>query len=145
MAAPPKDADGYVEPHDDPREIPDDSYVVRRISREWLKPAAGNRRELSKGAFAPSSKSHDRYQGMSVDILDRLNDDGVNPASRLKSNQEAAVIIRVGDLRQLGLKIGPDPTQNNDKYHASVWGVKGTHRKRIKALSDWLFRPVDVD
>ena len=145
MAAPPKDADGYVEPHDDPREIPDDSYVVRRIHRDWLKPISGNRRELSKGAFAPSSKGRDLYQGMSVDILDRLNDDGVNPASRLNSNQEAAVIIRVGDLRRLGLEIGPDPTQDNDKYHASVWGVRGTHKKKIKALSAWLFRPVDVD
>ena len=71
MAAPPKDGDGYVKPHDDPGEIPDDSYVVRRISRQWLRPASGNRRELSSGAFGPSSKDYDRYEGMSVDIVAR--------------------------------------------------------------------------
>ena len=111
MAAPPKDGDGFVAPHDDRQEIPDDSYIIRRIDRQWLKPASGNRRELSSGAFCPSSKRYDRYEGMSVDLLDRLNVDGVDPALRRKSNQEAAVFIRVGDLRQLGLLIGPDPTK----------------------------------
>ena len=145
MAAPTKDADGYVKPHDDPQAIPDNSYIVRRITRNWLRPASGGRRALSKGAFAPSSKGQDRYRGMSVDILDRLNDDGVDPASRLESDQEAAVIIRAGDLRRLGLEVGSDPTPRNDKYHASVWGIRDSHRKKVKALSIWLFKPNDVE
>ena len=145
MAAPTKDADGYVKPHDDPQAIPDDSYVVRRIHRNWLIPTSDNRRTLSKGAFAPSSKGHDRYRGMSVDILDRLNEVGVNPASRLQSDQQAAVIIRAGDLRRLGFQVGSDPTPRNDTYHATVWGVRDSHRKRIKAFSIWLFKPNDVE
>lgn len=144
MTTPPKDANGYVVPHDDRAVIPDDSYVIRRIHRSWLKPVSGGYRTLSKGAFSGSSIEYDRYQGMSVDILDRLNEDGVDPASRLAPNQEAAVIIRAGDLRRLGLKIAPDLTRDNDKYHASVWDVRSSHRKKIKALSEWLIKPADV-
>ena len=144
MTTPPKDADGYVIPHDDPATIPDDSYVIRRIHRRWLKPVAGGYRILSKGAFSASSIEYDRYQGMSVDILDRLDEDGVDPASRLAPNQEAAVIIRAEDLRHLGLIVAPDLNRENDKYHASVWGVRSSHRKKIKALSEWLIKPADV-
>ncbi len=144
MPTPPKDADGYVMPHDDQAAIPDDSYVVRRIHRQWLKPVSGGYRILSTGAFAASSVEYDRYQGMSVDILDRLKEDGVDPASRLARDQEAAVTVLAGDLRRLGLEIGRDPTRDNDKYHAAVWGVRSSHRKKIKALSEWIVKPADV-
>lgn len=144
MATPPRDKNGLVKPHDDQNTIPDGAEVVRYIHRQWLTPNPDGTRRLSTGAFSGSSKDRDPYQGMSGDMLDRLNDRGLDPATRMPPEHEGAVLIQAGGLRSLGLKVGPDPTLENDPFHASVWGVKKSHRKTIKAMSKWLIKPPDV-
>lgn len=144
MSGPPRDEDGYVSPHDDPAAIPDGAFLVRYVNKEQLRPGDDGRRHLSSAAFSESSRERDRYQSMSVDILDRLQNDNIDPCTRLGIDHEGAVLIRVGSLRELGLKVGPDPTSANDPYHAGVWGVKSSLRKKIKRCCRWLVQPANT-
>lgn len=144
MGDPPRDEDGIVTPHDDRTAIPDDALVVRYIHEQWLIPTPDGSRRLSKGAFSGSSKDKDQYEGMSVNMLSELKKHEVDPATRMPENHEGAVTLRAGDLRELGLEVGPDPGLRNDPYHAAVWGVKSSHRKKIKNLCKWLIKPQDV-
>ena len=144
MATPPKDADGYVKPHSDRQTLPDDSYVIRYIHTTQLHPRPDGTRYLSNGAFSRSSKSRDRYEGMSVDMYEEMIAKGVDPKSRMQPDHEGAVLIEVAKLRELGLMVGPDPTEDNP-FHASAWVVKSTDRKKIKACCEWLIKPFDVE
>ena len=146
MAGPPRDADGCVQPHDDSDAIPNDGHLVRYVTDNALTPndnPEGTKR-LSSGAFSSSSKEHDHYEGMSVDAYERMVQDGVDVASRMRSGQKGAVLLRAGDLRALGLQVGMDPKEDNP-HHAAVWDVKNKHRKKIRKLAIWLIRPPDVD
>lgn len=127
MGAPPQDAEGRVVPHDD-ADIPGDAYVLRYIVPEWLKPHPSSpaRRRLSSAAFSPSSRRHDPYQGMSVDLLQPMLDAGLSPIDRKGDRYEAIVRLRVRDLRSIGLQVGPDPIGTNP-FHAAVWGVNLDH------------------
>ena len=145
MSLPPTDEDGIVKPHDDRQAIPDDAYVVRYVHRDQLIPNPDGTRLLTSAAFSETSEDQDRYQSMSVDIFDRLQKDNVDPRTRLPPNHEGAVLIPAGSLRKLGLQVGPDPMQSNDHYHAGVWGVKGSLRKKIKKrCCRWLIKPSDA-
>jgi hypothetical protein len=146
MSDPPRDEDGHVVPHDDKVEIPDDALLVRYVTKTQLPLEDDGRRRLSTAVFSETSKAHDPYQGMSVDILDRLERDGIDPRERMKRNDNlvGAVLLRAGDLRALGLQVGPDPMRSNDPdpYHAQVWGVKKSGRKKIARLQlQWLVQP----
>ena len=143
MGTPPLDAAGCVVPHDDP-DIPDDAYVVRYVPSGDLRPSEEGGRRLSSAVFSASSKRRDSYQGMSVDILEALVDVGVQPKDRANPIHEAIVKLRVGALRDLGLLIGSDPGKNNDPFHAEVWGVKKSIRRRILEISEWITKPDDV-
>lgn len=103
MAAPPKDAYGYVEPHDDPQTIPDDSHVIRYIHTSQLVTYPDGTRLPSSGAFSKSNKSKDRYEGMSVDMYEAMIAKGADPETRMPPNHEGAVLIQVAKLRELGL------------------------------------------
>lgn len=143
MGIPPRDSEGRVKPHDD-RDIPNDAYVLRYIPPNWLTPDGHGGRRLSKGAFSPASISRDPYRSMSVDLLQPMLDDGLSPSGRKPADHEAVVRLKIGDLRNLGLKVGPDPGKNDDPYHAGVWGVERQHRKKIRELSAWVEKPPDV-
>ena len=144
MGAPPRDSNNRVVPHDD-ADIPDDACVLRMIVSQWLKehPSLIGRRRLSSGAFSPSSKERDPYQGMSVDLLQPLLDAGLSPADRKGQKYEAIVKFRVRDLRELGLHVGPDPLDTNP-FHAGVWGCKSGTRTKLMKLYEWVDRPDDV-
>lgn len=144
MGIPPRDEDGRGKPHDD-GDISDDAYVVRYISPQWLLQDEHHKgkRRLSKGAFAPSSSSRDQYQGMSVDILELMENDGISPSQRMRANFEAIVRLRVGSLRALKLQVGPDPKENNP-YHGNVWGITSGKRKAVLRASEWIDKPKDV-
>lgn len=145
MGGPPRDEAGRVKPHDDKQNIPDDAYVVRYISNRWLLSGESGGRQLSSGAFSASSKEVDYYQGMSTDLQQPMLDDGLGPAGRKEDHQaEAVVRLRVGSLRSLGLRVGPDPGVTNDPYHVNVWDVEPRHRKKIKRIAEWVDKPVDV-
>ena len=144
MATPPKDDDGFVEPHDDRQTIPDNAYLIRYIIDGHLYPNPDGTRRLSTGAFSASSKARDRYLGMSADMLGHLDLQGVDPAQRMREGHVGAVKIQAGKLRSLGFQVGPDPTKANDPFHASVWGVKKRHRKDILDAAEWVIKPDDV-
>ena len=145
MAGPPRDKDGRVQPHDDPAAIPDDSFVLRSIPSSELKARQdGPGRYLSSGAFSRSSKQHDPTQEMSTDAGTLMAAAGVPEKKGMRSDHEALVKIRAGDLRDLGCQIGPDPIHPDSPYHAQVWGVRGNKSKKIKQKAIWVIRPADV-
>lgn len=143
MGEPPCDQDGVVTPHDDYDLIPDDALLVRYVQKMHLARQDDGRQRLSSGAFSATSKDRDRYRGMSVDIYSLLLRDGKNIAARMPPEHEGAILLWAGCLRQLGLKIGPDPMDAADPYHACVWGVSRGLAKRIrKSCCDrWLIQP----
>ena len=141
MADPPRDGDGLVEPHDDFEAIPNDSFVIRYIQRLQLIANEEGDYRLSSGAFSPTNASRDPYRGMSVEMLSRLIADGVDPKTRLPNNHVGAVLLKAGDLRDLGCQVGPDPMPTNHRYHASVWGMSRSHPKKLRDMCEWLIRP----
>jgi len=144
MAASTKDKDGFTIPHDDYDAIPDESYVIRYIHRNWLIPNSDGHIGVSSAAFSGSSKERDRYQGMSVDILELLVQDNVEIPSRMPPGHEGAVKIQVGKLRGLGLKVAPDPSRDQGPYHASVWGIGNSHRRKIKSICVFYILPKEI-
>ena len=132
-------------PHDD-EDVPDDAYVVRYINAMWLVPddIRQDQRRLSSAAFSPSSKSHDHYQGMSVDLLEQMRMAGISPVDKKGAKFEAIVRLRVGSIRTMGLRVGTDPRHENP-FHAAVWGIKkGRTKKQLLKLCEWLDKPDDV-
>ena len=105
--APPRDDDGYVLPHDDRMAIPDDAFLVRHIHRKQLSVSDDGRHRLSSGAFSETSRERDKYQGMSVDMLSKLQADDVDLCTRLPPDHVGAVLIGAGSLRQLGFTNRP--------------------------------------
>ena len=145
MAGPARDKDGRVKPYDDKQTIPDDAYIIRYIPSGWLIPNEGGGRRLSSGAFAGSSEETDPYQGMSADLMQPMLDDGLGPTGRKEDRcAEAAVRLRVGALRALGLRVGRDPGQIGDPYHVNVWDVQKRHRRKIRNIAEWIDKPDDV-
>ena len=142
MGIPPRDESGNVTPYDDP-DISNESYVIRYIPSGALCPDQHGGRRLSSGAFSKSSKKLDPHQGMSVDLLDAMEADGVQPRDRAGEDHVAIVKLNVGSLRALGLTIGYDP-QDENPYHTEVWGVTGGIRKKILCLKEWIFKPDNV-
>jgi hypothetical protein len=144
MGAPPRDTEGRVLPHDD-ADIPGDAYVLRYIIPEWLKPLESRpgQRRLSSAAFSPSSKHRDPYQGMSVDLLQPMLDAGLSPIDRKGDKYEAVVRLQVRGIREVGLKVGPDPQPDNP-FHAAVWGIREGARKKLLKRFEWVDKPDDV-
>lgn len=142
MANPPRDAGGRVIPYDDP-EIPDDAYVVRYVTSQWLAPDGRGGRRLSTGAFSPTSKNRDPYRGMSVDLLEPMLKDGLPMSGRMTSSHEGVVKLRVGALRTLGLQVGHDPLPDNP-YHTAIWEVTKRNKKEIWRLAEWIVKPSSI-
>lgn len=143
MPNPPRDSDGLVIPHDDRQSISDDDELVRYLDskqEQVVRNNDGSYRASSSG-FSPSSRSFDKYEGMSVDMLKKLKEDGVTLESRMTGNQDCAAVVNAGQLRNLGFKIGSDPLDTNDQYHAEVWGVENKHRKKIRKCSRIIVPP----
>jgi hypothetical protein len=99
--------------------------------------------EAFEGSVQPSSKRYDPYQGMSVDLLQPMIDAGLPPTGRKGEKHEAVVRLRVQDLRDVGLQVGPDPSDSNP-FHAGVWGVKEGASKQLMKLYEWVDKPDDV-
>ena len=78
-----------------------------------------------------------------------LIEDGIDPIEYLANANPKRYLIRlrVGDIRVIdnSLKIAPDSSGDNDKYHGSIWGIKSKHRKKLRKISTWLRAPDDVD
>lgn len=143
MSGPPRDEDGYVQPHNDYGLIPNESLLVRYVQKWDLTPKDDGKLHLSKSAFSASSKDRDRYQGMSVDLLQKLERDAVNISTRMRPQHQGAVLLQAGCLRQLGLMVGSDPMLSQDLYHCAVWGISAGLRKKIRkqCCVRWLVQP----
>jgi len=78
-----------------------------------------------------------------VDLLQPMLDAGLPSTGRKGQAHEAVVRLRVQDLREIRLQVGPDPLDTNP-FHAAVWGVKGGARKRLMKVYEWVDKPNDV-
>lgn len=144
---PPKDQNGLTIPHDC-QEILPEHRVIRRISQEWIVTDTDGRRRVSTAAFDPSSKEHDPYCGLSVDIERFIIDDGLDAQTYVSTPQfTGAIAIAVSNFRTRSFLAGYDPYDDNP-YHGAVWGdesrnsrfTRGTKKAFLKE-SEW-FVPI---
>lgn len=125
---PPKDQNGLTIPHDC-QEILLEHRVIRRISQEWIVTDNNGGRRVSTAAFEPSSKEHDPYCGLSVDIERFIIDDGLDAQTYVSSPQfTGAIAIAVSNFRTRNFLVGYDPS-NSNPYHGSVWGDEGRNSR----------------
>lgn len=139
MPSPPRGPDGRVQPHDDVKLLPDGG-VIRHINPDAHVTDDENtgKRRISSNAF--SCTSGDPDFGMSVDIEQLLI------AARMKTDAMVpegygAVRLRIGDIRDIGLKVGSDPIPQNspdgaveNPFHGQVWGVRPRFRRKLHEL-----------
>ena len=127
--APPRDADGCVEPHDH-GQIQDEDILLRGIPEQWIKPAPNGGCRISSGAFQASS---DAYGGLSLgakkmlECLERTADEWA--AGRFS----AVVCFPAGMLRTAGVQIGWDPL-DKDPAHCNAWAASGEPFPKAKSL-----------
>jgi len=143
MAAPPRDALGHVEPHNDP-DIRDSDGLIRYINPDYHlvpDPKVGGLR-LSTAAFSESNKPPG---GMSVDLERLMIEDGLDSLSRLPTTDFGAVRFEARILRDNGHMVGSDALPENP-YHASVWHPsKGKRQKeRMMGWITWLKKPTGL-
>jgi hypothetical protein len=128
-AAPPRDLNGNIEPHDH-ADILDNDYVLRHITpRDLHYDAAKSVTRVASGAYSESSEG-----GMSVDILRWMAQDGLDECFYLADETVGAAKILVRDLRALGLLVGWDPDSGHC-HHGAVWGVRQKVRRKIAHLA----------
>lgn len=117
---PPRDQNGLTVPHDH-REILSDHRVIRRISKEWIVKDANGRQRLSTAALEPSSKDHDRYCGLSVDIEHFIAEGGLDTKAYVSTPQfTGAISFMVNSFRSRKFFVGYDPCDHSP-YHGAVW------------------------
>jgi hypothetical protein len=131
-AAPPRDADGNVIPHDH-AEILADHHVIRHTTPLHVVDDGQGRKRIASGVYVESSEPP---KGMSVDLEEWTVGAGLDPLNYV-APAHGAVELRVGDLRALGLQVGYHPLPDNP-HHCEVWGVKSTHRRKIGKLATTL-------
>jgi hypothetical protein len=123
---PPRNADGVVQPHDDPRLTADD-YVIRYTSpNERSRDDTLGRYRISSGAYTESSVPP---YGVSVQIERLLIAASLTAEQKAPSADHGIVRLRVGTLREMGFKVGYDPEPNNPT-HGEIWGVSNTRRAK---------------
>jgi hypothetical protein len=146
MKLPPLDEAGRVVPHDH-EEIGDDWIVIRRVYADWLKHSADDTIGVSTASFTESSEPP---RGMSIDILNLIEDAGLDAKAYVtsSSNYPYAVSFRVGDLRAMGLKVGFDPLKERapfpaNPFHGEVWGIGPSRgpRNELRKIAKWFVGP----
>jgi hypothetical protein len=146
MKPPPLDEAGRVVPHDH-EGIGDDWIVIRRIYVGWLKDSTDGLIGVSTASFTESSEPP---RGMSIDILNLIDDAGIDAKAYVTSltNYPYAASFRVGDLRALGLKVGFDPLKERAPYpanpfHGEVWGIGPSRgsKNELRKIAKWFVQP----
>ena len=116
--------------------------IIRRINpaQHVIRDKNRNLRRISTKAF---QKSSGKNEGMSVDIEALILKDGKDPREFVTTpDYPCSVYFYAGDVRELGLLVGPDPVENvpgkpDNPYHGQVWPEKPTQkftRKQQKGL-----------
>jgi hypothetical protein len=133
---PARDASGLALPHDHPQ-ITGDDFVVRRISRiaarESVVPAKDGSSRLSSAIFTASSRESDPYEGISVDLDEVAQQEGIDLRSQIEMGDFlGAVCVSAARVRNEELSVGYDPEPTNI-CHGQIWG-KPANKKRKRLL-----------
>jgi hypothetical protein len=141
LAQPPRDAGGQVSPHDHDGILAAHG-VIRRISPYHMVPdeKSPTGRRISSAAFQASKGEN---AGMSVDLEQSIIDAGADPKEYvLQPPFIGAVRFIVGQLRNLGFRVGFDPLPTNP-HHGEVWGTfNGSNKKKLSEIASPYIDPV---
>ena len=129
MSAPPRDAAGRVQPHDHDQ-IHAEDIMLRGISSYWIKPTESGGHRISSGAFQASSKA--LGGGLSLGAKKVLDCNGKSVDEWGSGRFDAVVCLEAGELRAANLKVGWDPTED-DNSHCNAWGKLTRRLKRSLA------------
>lgn len=141
LQPPPRDANGAVIPHDHAEILPG-HRVIRRIPENWID-RKGPKPRISSQAYKPSSGPNG---GMSIDLEQSIIDAGLVPGEFVTNPRwVGAVIFNVGDLRNLGFRVGYDPLDENP-HHGEVWGnFSRANQRSLSQICAWLIQIEGVD
>lgn len=119
----------------------DDDVVLQSEVRILRRIPPGNTAPKVNGSLRPSSNcfgNHPDGSGTSVDIWDDAHD----PKDTLKGHAGFGLAwLTVGEVRELGLGVCPDPIGGNSR-HALIQGKKtGSRKNRLARLSRWIELP----
>jgi hypothetical protein len=117
IAAPAKDANGRVLPHDHP-ELKGDGRLIRRVSQHQVVSTPKGER-LSTAVLEPSTPEYDPHCGLSVDLEQLLLAEGVHPVAHV-AKAHGAIALTVASFRDRKFMVGSDPLADNP-YHGNVW------------------------
>jgi len=138
MIEPPqRDEDGIVIPHDH-EQILAEHEIIRRISSLWVKDG-----RISSLAYSASSGKNG---GMSVDIKELIESDGIDPKKFVMETTPrlaGAVTFKVGTLRKMKYQVGYDPRTSPEPnpYHGEVWGnFSKSAKKELRKHAEWLIQ-----
>lgn len=144
---PERNENGDVIPHDHAG-ILQEHGIIRRISEQLIvyDDKSGGRRIASSLAFKASSGS---YGGMSVDLQHQIEEAGLDAVRYVTTPRWiGSVHFQAGQLRLIGLMIGPDPIEEKEgivpnPYHGQVWGgFTRQQQKSLREQCEW-FVPID--
>jgi hypothetical protein len=141
---PPRDRDGWVAKHDDPRLSAEDG-VIRFV------PPQQTHFDENKGCWRIASGAFDEASappyGMSVQNEPLLMQAGIDPASKAPSPDHGILRLNVGRLRALRCLVGYDPIPAEpdkgtlaDPEHAEIWGAK-KHKKKLRDFAEEIRAP----
>ena len=138
-------------PFDD-HNVKDEHRLVRRINPKYHlkadKKRGGGYLKPNSTAFKASSGPN---EGMSVYWMECLLEKGHDPKTFGETTAlTGAMVLKVGDVRELGLAVGHTPEEENE-CHVDVWNIIRAGRaeqfdrgEQIEALIDkavWLVKP----
>ena len=145
-----RDGNGHVVPHQD-ASLADEDILIRRVTSVHLQPSDLGKRRISKSSMAGSSRDRDPYQGMSLDLLRILNEQGIDVTDAAQYHPDIEVLIglRVGAIREQcpELMLGRCPILNPpNEAHCCAWGVsKESTRKRLLKIATIIRAPADIE
>ena len=120
MNAPPRDAEGCVEPHNH-TQIQDEDIMLRGIPEQQIVSTSDGGRRISSGAF---SRSSDKYGGLSLGAKKVLECHGRTTEDWAAGRFSAVVCFPAETLRSAGVQVGWDPLED-DPAHCSAWDASG--------------------
>jgi hypothetical protein len=122
--------------------IPDSAILWRWITPQWYRIDDHAAYRVSSGAFQDSKESG----AASFFLADEVLKSGRSARDLLTGKQDYGVVaLSAGSLRELGLKIVRDPTEDEDA-HILVFGKKtGSVKNRMRDAATWVVRPDQRD
>ena len=146
----PKDAAGdYIA--GDSADITDAHYLIRGVSKSGLSSdileEEYDDEELKISAKFFNKSSRPPTAGMSVDVKEFIEEAGIDPEQKWRNqpNFPCSLLLRVGDVRNLGFVVGYTPIAEND-FHADVWWPHGKNfprgkRRELAENAKWFIPP----